>query len=58
MYCMAAKDTVPPIPPRALRRELENLYARRGVIDDVIALLEQYKRYRAEPVAERELRSA
>jgi hypothetical protein len=55
---MAAKDTVPPIPPRALRRELENLYARRGVIDDMIELLEQYKRYRAKPVPERELRTA
>ena len=49
---------VPPIPARTLRRELETLYTRRGVIDDLIELLEQYKRYRAEPVEQRELRTA
>ena len=62
---MAAKKEIVPltstghaIPARTLRRELENLYARRGVVDDLIDLLERYNRYRAKSVEARELQSA
>jgi hypothetical protein len=62
---MAAQKKIVPlistshgIPARRLRRELENLYARQEVVDDLIDSLERYHRYRAKSVDERELRSA
>jgi hypothetical protein len=40
-------ETRPTVPARGVRKELQNLYARRSTIDALIQSLEQYDRFRA-----------
>jgi hypothetical protein len=38
------------LPARGVRKELQDLYARRSTIDALIQSLEEYDRYRAAPM--------
>jgi hypothetical protein len=46
------------VPSRNLQKELECLYARRDVIDDLIESLEKYDRFREKGRVDREIRTA
>jgi hypothetical protein len=46
------------IPIRAIATRLEDLYARKTVVESMIYALETYRRYRAKRVAVRKRRSA
>jgi hypothetical protein len=46
------------VPIRSFARRLESLYARRSAVEDLIRSLEDYQRFRAQRLEQRESKSA
>ena len=46
------------LPIRGYGRQLESLYARRSAVEDLIRSLEDYQRFRAQRLEQRESKSA